>query len=65
MTEPTPIRPAWLTDAYWAETDTTTLHELIAYADALPTPRRALFLATIREELRRRAIPPDITSGDP
>lgn len=57
MTDPTPIRPAWLTDTYWANTDTTTLYELIESVDVFGTPRRALFLASIRDELRRRGDP--------
>ena len=58
MTGPTPIRPAWLTDNFWADTDTPTLRWLVETVDVFDTPRRALFLASIRDELSRRDNPP-------
>ena len=58
MTGPTPIRPAW-TANFWADTETETLHWLIEMVDVFKVQRRALFLATLADELeRRREIPP-------
>lgn len=54
MTDPTPLQPPWA-ERFWADTPTDTLRWLAETVHVFDTPRPALFLKTINDELDRRA----------